>query len=51
MLANVRRVTIEPLIKSTVLPTTLIYADEYGIYNRLPEWGYKHKHVNHGAGE
>ena len=51
MLANVRRVTIEPLIKSVILPGTLIYTDEYGIYNRLSEWGYKHKSVNHGAGE
>lgn len=51
MLANVRRVTIEPLIKSVVLPGTLIYTDEYAIYGRLNEWGYKHKSVNHGAGE
>ncbi|WP_321492185.1 transposase [uncultured Desulfobacter sp.] len=51
MLTNVRRVTMKSLIKSIVLPTTLIYTDEYGIYNQLPEWGYKHKHMNHGAGE
>lgn len=51
MLANVRQVTIKPLIKSTVLPGTLVYTDEYGIYARLGEWGYEHKSVNHGAGE
>ncbi len=51
MLANVRQVTIEPLIKSVVLPGTLIYTDEYAIYGRLTEWGYEHKSVNHGAGE
>ena len=50
-LANVRQITIEPLIKLTVLPGTWIYTDEYGIYSRLPNWGYKHKSVNHGAGE
>ena len=43
MLANVRRVTIEPLIKATVLAGTLIYTDEYSIYARLNEWGYEHK--------
>ena len=29
LLANVRQVTIEPLIKATVLPGTLVYTDEY----------------------
>lgn len=51
MLANVQQVTIYPLIKATVRPDTLIYTDEYAIYNRLKEWGYDHKTVNHGAGE
>ena len=51
MLSNVRQVTIEPLIKSVVLPGTLIYTDEYGIYSRLTDWGYEHKSVNHGVGE
>ena len=31
MLANVQQTTIEPLIKATVLPGTLIYTDEYAI--------------------
>lgn len=38
-------------MKSTVLPGTLVYTDEYGIYARLEEWGYGDKSVNHGAGE
>ena len=32
MLANVRQATIKPLIEATVLPGTLVYTDEYGIY-------------------
>jgi transposase-like protein len=51
MLSNVQQSTIEPLIMATVLPGTLIYTDEYGIYSRLGEWGYEHKSVNHGKGE
>jgi transposase-like protein len=51
MLANVRQKTIAPLIKATVLPGTLVYTDEYGIYGRLKDWGYEHKSVNHGSGE
>lgn len=51
MLANVRQQTIKPLIKDTVLPGSMIYTDEYAIYNRLNDWGYKHNSVNHGARE
>jgi len=51
MLPDVRQETIKPLIKNTVLPGSLVYTDEYGIYNRLNEWGYEHKSVNHGIGE
>lgn len=51
MLSNVKQATIAPLIKSTILPSTLIYTDEYCIYARLVEWGYEHKQVNHGQGE
>lgn len=51
MLANVQQQTIAPLIKASVMPGTLVYTDEYAIYDRLGEWGYKHKSVNHGSGE
>ena len=51
MLENVQQVTIEPLIKHTVVPGTLIYTDDYNIYGRLCDWGYAHKSVNHGIGE
>ena len=51
MLLNIRQKTIEPLIKATVLPGTLVYTDEYAIYNRLNDWGYEHESVNHGKRE
>ena len=51
MLANVRQATIKPLTEATVAPGSMVYTDEYAIYNRLEEWGYKHKGVNHGAFE
>lgn len=51
MLPNVQQTTIAPLIKATILPGTLIYTDEYNIYNRLTSWGYEHKTVNHSLGE
>lgn len=48
---NVQQKTIQPLIETTVELGSLIYTDEYCIYHRLTEWGYKHKSVNHSAGE
>jgi transposase-like protein len=45
LLANVQQKTIEPLIKGTIDPGTLIYTDEYSIYARLQTWGYDHKQV------
>lgn len=51
MLENVQQVTIKPLIQSMIAPGTLIYTDEYAIYDRLEQWGYSRKSVCHGAGE
>jgi len=43
LMANVKHKTIEPFIKETIAPGTLVYTDEYGIYARLCAWGYEHK--------
>ena len=51
MLDNVQQVTIKPLIQKTVALGTLVYTDEYAIYQRLAQWGYEHKSVCHGSGE
>ena len=51
MLANVQQTTIQPIIAATVAKGTLIHTAEYGIYARLPVWGYQHKTVCHGRGE
>lgn len=51
LLQNVQQVTIEPIIKATVIPGSLIYTDEYGIYNALEAWGFDHTSVCHSAGE
>jgi|TARA_Y100000310_G_C20518810_1_gene732605 transposase-like protein len=51
MLSNVKQKTIEPFIKEYIAKGSLIYTDEYNIYNRLQQWGYDHKSVNHGRGE
>jgi len=51
MLPNVQQATIKPVMTGIIAPGSLVYTDEYNIYDRLPEWGYEHKSVNHAAGE
>lgn len=51
MLANVKMDTIQPIIEKHVCKDTLVYTDEYVIYGRLKQWGYRHKSVNHSTGE
>jgi transposase-like protein len=51
MLADVRQVTIRPVIGGSVAKGALVHTDEYGVYGRLDEWGYGHKTVCHGRGE
>lgn len=46
-----RQETIKPLILHTVTVGALVNTDEYSIYNRLVEWGYDHKTVNHSKGK
>jgi transposase len=51
MLPNVQQVNIEPIIMQTVERGTLMFTDEYNIYNRLEQLGFEHKTVNHSTGE
>jgi transposase len=51
MLPNVQQKTIAPLISGTISKGTVVYTDEYDIYDRLTEWGYPHHTVCHSAGE
>ena len=50
MLPNVRQKTIAPLIEQTIAKETVVYTDEYDIYDRLTEWGCPHHTVCHWAG-
>ena len=51
MLANVRQVTIRPVIEATITKGALVHTDEYDVYARLQDWGYGHKTVCHSRGE
>ena len=51
VLPNIQQVTIKPVIEAVVTQGATFYTDEYNIYNKVTDWGYTHKTVNHGAGE
>jgi transposase len=44
---NTKRATVMPHIKKKVLPESMVYTDEYKIYDTLGEEGYRHDRVNH----
>jgi transposase-like protein len=39
--------TVMPMIRENVQPESTIYTDEYPIYNKVSQNGYKHETVNH----
>lgn len=51
VLDNVKQRTIMPIITDCVSAGSVIFTDEYNIYNPLAAAGYVHKQVNHGQGE
>ena len=48
---DLRRSTVMPLICQTVSPAANISTDEYTTYSTLKQLGYRHKTIQHGAGE
>jgi transposase len=42
-----KRATVMPHIKKKVLPESMVYTDEYRVYDTLNEEGYRHDRVNH----
>ena len=48
---DVKRRTLEPIIKSNVIEDSTIHTDELRSYKSLGGMGYDHQSVNHSAGE
>ena len=48
---NDQQVSIQAIVKVTIVPGTLVYAYEYVIYNRFDLCGYCCKTVNHAQAE
>ena len=48
---NVRKKTLQPIIKENVEKGSTIHTDELKSYSGLSKAGFEHETVNHGAGE
>ena len=48
---NVKKNTLQPIIKENVKSGSTIHTDELRSYKGLDKAGYKHERVNHGAGQ
>jgi transposase len=46
---DLRASTLYPVIKERILSESIVYTDEYNIYDRLESHGYSHKRVHHSA--
>ena len=51
VVTNVRKKTLQPIIKENVVKGATVHTDELKSYNGLEQAGYEHETVNHGAGE
>lgn len=51
LLGNVQQKTLHPVREHFIAKNTLIYTDEYNIYDRLTTWGYDPKTVCHAKAE
>ncbi len=48
---NIKKHTLQPVIKESVKTGSIVHTDELRSYRGLNKVGYKHKRVNHGIGE
>ena len=48
---NVRKKTLQPIIKENVVKGSTVHTDELKSYSGLSKPGFEHETVNHGAGE
>jgi transposase len=48
---DVKSDTLKPIIEHYIEKDSIIYTDDYAVYNFLASSGYIHESVNHSAGE
>ncbi len=48
---NVTKDTVKPIVEGHIEKGSMVYTDEYSVYDFLQSSGYSHESVNHSAGE
>jgi transposase-like protein len=51
IVVDTKRSTVMPLINKNVAKRTIVYTDEYPVYDTVEANGFTHKRCNHGSGE
>ena len=51
VVTDTSKYTVMPIIAKNVSPKTIIYTDEYPVYNMVSKIGYKHETINHSKDE
>ncbi len=51
VVTDTKRSTVMPLINKNVAKKSMVYTDEYPVYDCVDKLGFEHETVNHGAGE
>lgn len=46
---DLKSATVYPIIKERVMPNSMVYTDEFRVYDRLKGQGYHHKRVHHAS--
>ena len=46
---DLKSATVYPIIKERVMPNSMVYTDEFRVYDRLKSHGYHHKRVHHAS--
>ena len=44
---DTRERTIMPIVAERVLPETIVYTDQYAVYDKVASKGYQHRRINH----
>ena len=47
--SDLKSSTVYPIVKEHVLPKSMVYTDEFPVYDKLAEHGYRHKRVHHAS--
>jgi transposase-like protein len=49
VMGDLKASTVYPVIKERILSESVVYTDEFNVYDRLKQHGYSHKRVHHNA--